>query len=329
MKLLLELSMECESLARSEALSIGRTIGSRSDAVLVDEGILVIDTDADPIAFVERMALCHSASEYMCSCNPEDVQEFSSAIDVPGPVRVHATRIGTAHEHVDLAELNSSVGAVLGDAVGVDIHNPCSEVRIVFSDKVHIGRLIGSVDRAAYERRKTKNLPFNHPISLHPKFARCIVNLVEVRPGKRILDPFCGTGAIVTEAALAGAEAIGSDVSEKMVDGARSNMTSVGVKGRLHICDVGSISDVVKHVDGIATDPPYGRSSSTNGEPVPDLIRRAFGSLSKIMDAGSRLVMVMHDPALADCAEDFELIESHELWVHRSLTRHFCVFVRR
>jgi len=97
----------------------------------------------------------------------------------------------------------------------------------------------------------------------------------------------------------------------------------------LHICDVGSISDVVKHVDGIATDPPYGRSSSTNGELVPDLIRRAFGSLSKIMDAGSRLVMVMHDPALADYAGDFELIESHELWVHRSLTRHFCVFVRR
>ncbi len=325
----MELSMECESLARSEALSVGRALGSRSEVVLHEDGILVLDTDADPAAFAERMALCHSVSVHIASCDPEELQSIVSAMDVPGPVRVHSTRIGTSHEEVDLVELNRSVGGVLGESVGVDIHAPRSEVRIVFSDKAHIGCLVASVDRAAYESRKTKNLPFNHPISLHPKYARCIVNLAEVRPGERLLDPFCGTGAIVTEAALAGAEAIGSDVSERMVEGARANMSSIGVEGRLHVCDIGMIDTMVKHVDGVATDPPYGRSSSTNGEPVEALIRRAFKSISKVLDSGSRLVMVMPDPAFAEFAEDFELLESHELWVHRSLTRHFCIFAKR
>jgi len=327
-KLLLELSMECESLARCEALSVGRTLGSRAEAVVEDKGILVIDTDANANAFVDRMALCHAVSEYICSGGPEDVEAISSSVAVPGPVRVHSTRIGTSHECVDLARVNQSVGAVLEPAVGVDIHNPSSEVRIVFSDKVHFGRFVGSVDRASYERRKTKNMPFNHPISLHPKFARCMVNLTEVRLGQRMLDPFCGTGAIVTEAALVGAEAIGSDVSERMIEGTRANMASVGAEGRLHVCDVGSVSAVVQHADGIATDPPYGRSSSTNGEPVSDLLCRAFGSLSEILDKGSKLAMVVHDPSLADNAEGFKLLGSHELWVHRSLTRHFCVFER-
>jgi hypothetical protein len=114
-KLLLELSMECESLARSEALSVGRALGSRSEVVLHEDGILVLDTDADPAAFAERMALCHSVSVHIASCDPEELQSIVSAMDVPGPVRVHSTRIGTSHEEVDLVELNRSVGGVLGE----------------------------------------------------------------------------------------------------------------------------------------------------------------------------------------------------------------------
>lgn len=321
----MELSMECEPLARSEALSLGRSLGTVSEAVFEDRGVLVLDTDADPSEFVDRIALCHSVSEYLCSSTPEEVEATASIIDVPGPIRVHSTRIGTSHAGVDLDRVNRSVGEMMGRDLGVDIHNPCSEVRIVYSEGVHVGRLLGSIDRAAYERRKTKNLPFDHPISIHPKFARCLVNLTEVRPGGRLLDPFCGTGAVVAEAALAGADAIGADVSERMIEGARANLVAIGADAKLHKCDVGSIRDAVQRVDGIATDPPYGRSSSTNGEPIDMLFKRAFSAFLEVIDKRSRVAMAVHDSELAGLAEGFRLVESHDLWVHRSLTRYFCV----
>ena len=327
-KLLLELSMECEPLSRSEAISVCKTLGTTARPVLEGPGVLVLETDADPGEFVGRVALCHSVSEYLGSCGPDELESMASGIDVPGPIRVHSTRIGTSHTDVDLDGVNRKIGDILGRGRGVDIHSPRSEVRIVYSEDVHIGRLLGTVDRAAFEARKTRNMPFDHPVSIHPKFARCLVNLTETRSGGRLLDPFCGTGAIVAETALCGFDAIGADVSDRMLEGARSNLSALGLKASLHLTDVGSLRDRVQHIDGIATDPPYGRSSSTNGEAVAELMRRSFAAFSQIMDRGSRVAMAVHDPELVSLAEGFRLMGRHDLWVHRSLTRHFCLLER-
>ncbi len=64
---------------------------------------------------------------------------------------------------------------------------------------------------------------------LPPKLARMMVNLAgihkhgsESRP--TILDPFCGTGVVLQEAALLGYNAYGTDLSEKMVAYSRENL---------------------------------------------------------------------------------------------------------
>jgi tRNA G10 N-methylase Trm11 len=44
------------------------------------------------------------------------------------------------------------------------------------------------------------------------------------QPSLRILDPFCGTGVILQEAALMGYDVYGTDLSDKMVDYARTNL---------------------------------------------------------------------------------------------------------
>lgn len=63
---------------------------------------------------------------------------------------------------------------------------------------------------------------------LPPKLAQIIVNLA-VGPGSassttRILDPFCGTGVILQEAALMGYSVYGTDLSEKMIRYSRDNL---------------------------------------------------------------------------------------------------------
>jgi tRNA (guanine10-N2)-dimethyltransferase len=51
-----------------------------------------------------------------------------------------------------------------------------------------------------------------------------MLNLAQLAPGDRVLDPFCGTGVVLQEAALMFAEVYGTDVSERMVRFTRDNL---------------------------------------------------------------------------------------------------------
>lgn len=59
---------------------------------------------------------------------------------------------------------------------------------------------------------------------LPPKLAQTMLNLAQVAPGDRVLDPFCGTGVVLQEAALLGCDVYGTDISEKMVRYTRDNL---------------------------------------------------------------------------------------------------------
>lgn len=67
---------------------------------------------------------------------------------------------------------------------------------------------------------------------LPPKLALMMVNLSGAyhsgNDATAILDPFCGTGVVLQEALLLGFDAIGTDLSEKMVDYSRVNMEWLG-----------------------------------------------------------------------------------------------------
>ncbi len=63
---------------------------------------------------------------------------------------------------------------------------------------------------------------------LPPKLALLMVNLANggsEAKGKRLLDPFCGTGVVLQEAALLGFDVYGTDLSEKMIDYSTENLT--------------------------------------------------------------------------------------------------------
>lgn len=58
---------------------------------------------------------------------------------------------------------------------------------------------------------------------LPPKLARMMVNMSNISSG-RILDPFCGTGVVLQEAALLGFATYGTDLSDKMVEYSHANL---------------------------------------------------------------------------------------------------------
>jgi tRNA G10 N-methylase Trm11 len=74
-----------------------------------------------------------------------------------------------------------------------------------------------------------------------PKLAQVLCNTTS---SKVVCDPFCGTGLILQEALLLGREAVGYDLSEKMVKASRRNLDwlSREVNGRIGTWSV-EISD--------------------------------------------------------------------------------------
>lgn len=91
------------------------------------------------------------------------------------------------------------------------------------SREIIIAESIGAQNITAYTRRdhgKPKRDAFVG--MLPPKLAQIMLNLALTDPTKDsqavILDPFCGTGTVLQEALLRDLSALGSDLSEKMVD---------------------------------------------------------------------------------------------------------------
>jgi tRNA G10 N-methylase Trm11 len=72
---------------------------------------------------------------------------------------------------------------------------------------------------------------------LPPKLAQIMINLAagSDATGARLLDPFCGTGVILQEAALLGYAVYGSDLSEKMIRYSRDNLNWLQESHRLDI----------------------------------------------------------------------------------------------
>ena len=83
---------------------------------------------------------------------------------------------------------------------------------------------------------------------LPPKLARMMVNMTPLESGARILDPFCGTGVLLQEAALLGHPVYGSDLSEKMVDYSTKNLAWLQQKYPHHTIEsTVELGDATKH----------------------------------------------------------------------------------
>ena len=228
---------------------------------------------------------------------------------------------------ISMSDLSRKIGGVLAQGRRVDLTEPEVEIRMLISEGIHFFICDALTDRTQFENRKVGMRPFFSPISLHPKFARALVNLTGVRRGERILDPFCGTGGLLLEASLMGIRVLGSDISKEMIQGCRENLEFFGARyDDLRRGDVGNIQEMFGEVDAIATDPPYGRSTTTMKEDLGELYSRMMGDFAEVLPQGKKVALVLPKPCLK--SPGLRVVESHLQRVHGSLNRHYCVLVR-
>lgn len=112
-----------------------------------------------------------------------------------------------------------------------------THVEIIKNGKYYY-RVIGVQDIEAYAKRDQARPARDAKVGmLPPKLAQILINLCGMLPAKSVvLDPFCGTGVVLQEAALMGYQPYGTDINERMVEYAERNLgwlyNRVGCEGR-------------------------------------------------------------------------------------------------
>ncbi len=142
---------------------------------------------------------------------------------------------------------------------------------------------------------------------LPPKLARIMINIAQIEKNATILDPFCGSGTVLTEALLMGYNnLIGSDISTKALNDTRKNISWLQKKFALHKAnitikniDVTKISQNIKpgSVDVVVTEPylgeQRGKINITNTiNKLEILYTKALQELKVCLKPNGKIIMV-------------------------------------
>ena len=248
-------------------------------------------------------------------------QKQDTARKVRLGISAYSMRVSTAQMHrlsFDIARRLQKKGYKTNVTIGNGpelnsaqvIHNDLTgeygyEFLIVRSqDETYLARTIGVQDIERYAKRdygrpkrdtKTGMLP--------PKLAQIMLNLAKAGPGSTVLDPFCGTGVVLMEAALKRCRLAGSDVRQQMVDYTKENLQWLGKEFGLDIDTQGiaradaTVCKWKTHFDCVVSETYLGRPLTQ--VPSPEalkksiqgcnaLIRRFLINLKPQLDHGSR-----------------------------------------
>jgi tRNA G10 N-methylase Trm11 len=152
--------------------------------------------------------------------------------------------------------------------------SPNAEILAVFTAKtLYIGRTVAAYDSILQQHRDEARPYISPEISTSPKICRTLLNVAGAKPGDTVLDPFCGTGTLLMEAAVLGMSSIGIDIDDNAVKGTIANLRwlekELGrtLKFSVFRGDARKTDSLVKErVDVVAFEPELGPIHSTRPE---------------------------------------------------------------
>ena len=151
---------------------------------------------------------------------------------------------------------------------------------------------------------------------LPPKLARILINLsgLHHNPHTRLLDPFCGSGTVLSEAYLSGFENIlGSDISPKAIDDSKKNVEwlkhnsmvkNPAAQFQFFVSDATRLAQKIdsKSIDVIITEPFLGKPLRGNenkmmlvkqAEELKNLYIRAFRTFLEILKRNGTVIFII------------------------------------
>lgn len=294
-------------LAASEAKAAVFGWGWWKDKTAHAEGTILLDSRRAP----QHLSLSRFATKVIMDCAPGDLKRRLAAARIPvkGSFKIVLTdQIGTGTAERELATI---IWSRLPQPK-VDLQRPDTVIDIVITAKrAYVGVRIWT-NAEDFESRRTHLLPAMHPSGMHPSIARALVNL---SCAKSIHDPFCGAGGLLIEAGLSHRKASGADIDPAMVVRARKNAAGLRLHPELRVADA---MMWVPRCQAIIADLPYGR----NTRPAA-LIPLLEASLHRASLSTKRAIIGL--PAQLPMPGGWTVRAHFEIYVHKSMTRHFYV----
>ncbi|TEA25917.1 hypothetical protein DBR06_SOUSAS5710040 [Sousa chinensis] len=196
------------------------------------------------------------------------------------------------------------VGRVIGIALmkqfgwKADLRNPNLEIFIHLSDiYCVVGIPVFRVPLASRAYIKTAGL--------RSTIAWAMASLAEIKAGAVVLDPMCGLGTTLLEAAKEWPDVyyVGADVSDSQLLGACDNLKAAGLKDKIELLKASVIELPLpsESVDTIISDIPFGKKFKLGKD-----IKHIIQEMERVLRVGGTIVLLLsedHHRRLKSCEE--------------------------
>jgi tRNA (guanine10-N2)-dimethyltransferase len=339
-RLFFVLSGEHDSLPAAEVRAILESAGMTFQNVKRSYRLLTLESSPSGLKSVSERSLMYDSCGFelgRCAADEKEIQRFVKDLPLERLTQhatsfaVRSVRLGGVNKPMRRTQLEKDVGSIvkaLAPRLNVRLRDPdMTFTCILFDDLFLLGLSSYSKPSGMIAPRLPRKRPVFHPSTMPPKIARCMVNLARATPGATFADPFSGVGGILIEAAVIGCRVLGVDANLRMLRGAEKNIMYFGLDS------LGFLWADARHIplqplDAIATDPPYGRGSSTMGNKMTKLVEDFLSGVKSSLKRNVHLcISAPVEVEVEDYARDAGLMvrEKHIAKVHRSLTRQFVV----
>jgi len=324
-KYLLELGGENTDLGKYEALELFK-FKKYSPTLELDYGNIIIISTSRVIEkkIISRLSMTKRLSNIIFTSTKNNIKSILNDLE-----KINIENKSFAIRQIGQNDLDSEktailIGKKISDKNKTNLNNP--EITVLFyqNSKFFISLCNHDWD-TGYKKclqHHISHRPYFSPISIHPRIARAMVNLSNCDETGPLIDPFCGTGGILIEAADMGMEFIGIDLKEKMVEYSKGNLKHYGFEGKLINSDFEEINK--QKFSSIVCDPPYGIASTSGGETIENLMGRSLDVFQRKLRKGQRLVIAVSNPSIIE-HPNLKLLQKFEWYIHKSLTRNIIV----
>ncbi|KAI5125156.1 Thump Domain-Containing Protein 2 [Manis pentadactyla] len=214
--------------------------------------------------------------------------------------RVSCRCSGAVAQTCTAQEVGRIIGIALKKQFGwkADLRTPNVEIFIHLNDVYSVvGIPVLRVPLASRAYIKTAGL--------RSTIAWAMASLAEIKAGAFLLDPMCGLGTILLEAAKEWPDVyyVGADVSDSQLQGASDNLKAAGLKDKIELLKVSVIELPLpsESVNTIISDIPFGKKFKLGKD-----IKSILQEMERVLHIGGTIVLLLsedHDRCLKGCED--------------------------
>ncbi|KAM6309595.1 U6 snRNA (guanine-N(2))-methyltransferase THUMPD2 isoform 1-T1 [Podargus strigoides] len=204
--------------------------------------------------------------------------------------RVSCRCSGAIAKILSSQEVGRAVGVALMKQCGwrADLRDPDLEIFIHIND-------IHSVVGIPLFRLPLANRDYIKTAGLRSTVAWAMASLAEISAGAFVLDPMCGLGTILLEAAKEWPEACywGADISDSQLEGADVNIRTAGLMDKIELvkASVKALPLPSESFDAVISDIPFGKKFKITKdiELLPDILQE----MERVLCVGGTIVLLL------------------------------------